>query len=181
MFTEAVIGSLADDVRPIVLPLSNPTSLSEALPADVLRWTDGRALVATGSPFAPVPLPGETREVAQANNVFVFPGLGLGAIVAEARAVTDGMLLAAARTVAAAVSDARLAAGALLPPIGDLRAIARDVAIAVAEEARRAGVAGLGPERDLEVEVDTATWWPAYVPYTRARGHGPDRRRAAGG
>ena len=181
MFTEAVIRSLADDVRPIVLPLSNPTSLSEALPADVLRWTDGRALVATGSPFAPVPLPGETREVAQANNVFVFPGLGLGAIVAEARAVTDGMLLAAARTVAAAVSDARLAAGALLPPIGDLRAIARDVAIAVAEEARRAGVAGLGPERDLEVEVDAATWWPAYVPYTRARGHGPDRRRAVGG
>jgi malic enzyme len=181
MFTEAVIRSLADDVRPIVLPLSNPTSLSEALPADVLRWTDGRALVATGSPFAPVPLPGETREVAQANNVFVFPGLGLGAIVAEARAVTDGMLLAAARTVAAAVSDARLAAGALLPPIGDLRAIARDVAIAVAEEARRAGVAGLGPERDLEVEVDAATWWPAYVPYTRARGHGPDRRRVVGG
>jgi malic enzyme len=181
MFTEAVIRSLADDVRPIVLPLSNPTSLSEALPADVLRWTDGRALVATGSPFAPVPLPGETREVAQANNVFVFPGLGLGAIVAEARAVTDEMLLAAARTVAAAVSDARLTAGALLPPIGNLRAIARDVAIAVAEEARRAGVAGLGPERDLEVEVDAATWWPAYVPYTRARGHEPVRRRAVGG
>ena len=181
MFTEAVIRSLAEDVRPIVLPLSNPTSLSEAPPADVLRWTDGRALVATGSPFAPVPLPGETREVAQANNVFVFPGLGLGAIVAEARAVTDGMLLAAARTVAAAVSDARLAAGALMPPIGGLRALARAVAIAVAEEARRAGVAGVGSEQDLEADVDAATWWPAYVPYTRGRGSGPDRRRAVGG
>src|SRR5664279_355323 len=180
-FTEAVIRSLAADQRPIVLPLSNPTALSEATPANVLGWTDGRALVATGSPFPPVSLPEGRREVAQANNVFVFPGLGLGAIVAEARAVTDGMLLAAARAVAAAVSDDRVAAGALLPPIANLRAIARDVAIAVAEEARQAGVAGLRAEADIVAEVDAAIWWPAYVPYSHAREPHLERRpRVAG-
>jgi malic enzyme len=180
-FTEAVIRSLAADQRPIVLPLSNPTALSEATPANVLGWTDGRALVATGSPFPPVSLPEGRREVAQANNVFVFPGLGLGTIAAEARAVTDGMLLAAARAVAAAVSDDRVAAGALLPPIGNLRAIARDVAIAVAEEARQEGVAGLRPEADLVAEIDAAIWWPAYVPYSHARERHLDRRRKVAG
>jgi malic enzyme len=177
-FTKAVVRALADDVRPIVLPLSNPTALSEAVPADILAWTDGRALVATGSPFPPVELATGRREVAQANNVFVFPGLGLGAIVAEARLVTEGMQLAAARAIARAVSAERLAAGALLPPIGELRRIARDVAIAVAGEARRAGLAGIGDELDLAQEVDRATWWPAYVPYRRVGPAGPDRRRS---
>jgi malic enzyme len=176
-FTEAVIRCLAEDVRPIALPLSNPTSLCEADPADILRWTDGRALVATGSPFPPVALASDTREIAQANNVFVFPGLGLGAIVAEARAVSDRMLLAAARALADAVTEERLAAGMLLPPIGDLRSIARRVAIAVATEARRAGVAGLPDDRDIAAEVDAATWWPTYVPYTRARPAPTERRR----
>jgi malic enzyme len=180
-FTETVIRSMAGDIRPIVLPLSNPTALSEANPSDILAWTDGRALVATGSPFPAVALAQGTREVAQANNVFVFPGLGLGAIVAEARVVTDGMLLAAAVSIAASVSDERLAAGALLPPIGDLRAIARRVAIAVAEAARKGGVAGIGSDRDLGADVDAATWWPAYVPYRRARAGRHDRRRAAVG
>jgi malate dehydrogenase (oxaloacetate-decarboxylating) len=175
-FNEPVIRALAADVRPIVLPLSNPTALSEAIPADILDWTDGRALVATGSPFPPVERADGLRTLAQANNVFVFPGLGLGAIVAEARSITDGMLLAAAGSVAAAVSAERFADGALLPPISDLRAIARQVAIAVAEEARRAGVAGIEPERDLAAEVDAARWWPAYVPYTLAREGRPDRR-----
>ncbi|HEX7471975.1 MAG TPA: NAD-dependent malic enzyme, partial [Candidatus Limnocylindrales bacterium] len=163
-FTEAVIRALASDVRPIALPLSNPTSRCEAEPADILRWTDGRALVATGSPFPPVESASGTQEIAQANNVFVFPGLGLGAIVAEARAVTDGMLLAAAHALADSVTDERLAKGTLLPPIGDLRAIARKVAIAVVTEARRAGVAGLADDLDPAAAVDAATWWQAYVP-----------------
>jgi malate dehydrogenase (oxaloacetate-decarboxylating) len=180
-FTEAVIRALASDVRPIALPLSNPTSLCEADPADILRWTDGRALVATGSPFAPVDTAEGTREIAQANNVFVFPGLGLGAIVAEVRAVTDGMLVAAARTLAGTVTDERLAGGTLLPPITDLRAIARLVAIAVATEARRGGVAGLADDRDIEAEVDAATWWPTYVPYRRARTASAERRRSWAG
>ena len=169
-FSEAVVRATADGaVRPIILPLSNPTANSEATPADVLRWTDGRALVATGSPFPPVTLPSGHREVAQANNVFVFPGLGLGAMVAEARAITDGMLLAAGRALAGAVTEDRLVAGQLLPSIGALRAISRWVAIAVATEARHAGVAGLADDRDIAAEVDAATWWPAYVPYTRGR------------
>jgi malate dehydrogenase (oxaloacetate-decarboxylating) len=180
-FTEAVIRSLARDVTPIALPLSNPTSLCEADPADILRWTDDRALVATGSPFAPVATGSGMREIAQANNVFVFPGLGLGAIVAEVRAVTDGMLLAAARALAGAVTDERLAGGTLLPPIGDLRAIARRVAIAVATEARHAGVAGVADDLDIAAEVDAATWWPVYVPYTRTGPVGVERRRSLAG
>jgi malic enzyme len=151
------------------------------VPADILAWTDGRALVATGSPFAPVVLPNETREVAQANNVFVFPGLGLGAIVAEVSAVTDGMLVAAARALAGTVSAERLSGGALLPPINDLRAIARKIAIAVATEARRAGVSGLADGADIAAEIDAATWWPAYVPYLRASEAAPERHHTWAG
>jgi malate dehydrogenase (oxaloacetate-decarboxylating) len=137
--------------------------------------------VATGSPFAPVVTSSGIREIAQANNVFVFPGLGLGAIVAEARAVTDGMLLAAAGALAGAVTDERLAGGTLLPPIADLRRIARRVAIAVATEARRAGVAGLADELDIAAEVDAATWWPKYVPYSRTGPVRVERRRSLSG
>jgi len=181
MFTEPIVRSLATDRRPIVMPLSNPTSRSEAVPADILAWTDGRALVATGSPFPPVVLPAGAREIAQANNVFVFPGLGLGAIVAEVTGVTDGMLIAAARALAATVTDERLAAGALLPPIADLRAIARRIAIAVADEARRAGVSGLAADADIPAEVDAAIWWPDYVPYRRAEGPPRDRHHTWAG
>ena len=145
-FTEAVIDAMVERVgpadRPIVLPLSNPTSASEATPADVLAWTEGRALVATGSPFDAVTLDGVRHEIGQANNVFIFPGVGLGAIVAETRAITDRMFLLAARTLAAAVTDERIASGALYPPISSLRAVSREIAIAVVREAIEAGVAG---------------------------------------
>jgi malic enzyme len=163
-FTEPVIRAMARHcARPVVLPLSNPTSSTEAHPADLLRWTDGRALVATGSPFAPVPHRGAGREIGQANNVYVFPGIGLGAIVSSARAVTDGMILAAARTLADAVSPDRLAAGALYPPTSELRDVSRAVALAVGREAIRSGLA---PDNaSLEADIDAAMWWPAYVPY----------------
>jgi malic enzyme len=170
-FTEPVIRTLAAGVaprQPIVMPLSNPTSAAEATPSDVLAWSGGAALVATGSPFEAVVREGVRHEIGQANNVFIFPGLGLGSIVAESRSVTQSMVLAAARALADATSAARVAAGALYPPITDLRVVARAVAVAVAAEAVRCGVAGIADGLDLEAEVDAGMWWPAYAPYLPA-------------
>jgi malic enzyme len=148
--------------QPIVLPLSNPTSRAEAVPADVLRWTEGRALVATGSPFAPVDVGGSDRVVGQANNVFVFPGVGLGAVVAHARTITDRMLLMAAHTLAGQVSDDRLAVGAMYPRLRDLRPISRAIAVAVARAARDDGVGRYLADEELEAAVDGAVWTPDY-------------------
>jgi malic enzyme len=168
-FDEAVIRTMADGVeRPVVMGLSNPSSRVEAQPADVLAWSGGRALVATGSPFPPVEIAGRTLPVGQANNVFVFPGIGLGAIVSEARRIGEAMFLAAARALAAETTDERLAQGALYPPVRDLGRISRSVAVAVAAEAMRSGLAGIPPESDLAAEVDAAMWWPAYAPYEPA-------------
>ena len=120
------------------MPLSNPTLRAEAIPADVLEWTDGRALIGTGSPFAPVPWHGEERVVPQVNNVYVFPGIGVGVIASGAREVTDAMVTAACLAVAAAGAEH----GALVPPIEDSPEVARRVALAVAEQAIADGVAG---------------------------------------
>jgi malate dehydrogenase (oxaloacetate-decarboxylating) len=178
-FDEHALRAMAAGIdRPVVMPLSNPTSVAEATPIDVLRWTDGRALVATGSPFDAVEIDGRRREVGQANNVFIFPGLGLGAIAAEATAITDRMFLLAARTLADAVTDERLASGAIYPRIGDLRAVTRAIAISVARETVRAGLARVSPETDIDAVIDAAMWWPAYVPYVPARR--AERRRAGG-
>jgi malic enzyme len=168
-FTEEVVRGMANaSRRPIIMPLSNPTAIAEARPEDILRWTDGRALVATGSPFRAVEHEGVRHEIGQANNVFVFPGIGLGAIVSEATAVSDGMILAAARALAECVAPARLDAGALYPPISELRAVSRRVALAVAREAVRAGLAAARDEAELEADLDAAMWWPDYVPYRPA-------------
>jgi malate dehydrogenase (oxaloacetate-decarboxylating) len=165
-FSEPAIRTLAAGTeRPIVLPLSNPTSVAEATPADILRWTAGRAIVATGSPFDDVEVAGERRIIGQANNVFIFPGVGLGAMVAESEAITDRMFLLAARTLANAVTDDRLAEGAIYPPIDDLRSVTRAIAIDVGREAIRAGRARIAQGADVERMVERAMWWPAYVPY----------------
>ncbi|HEX5824599.1 MAG TPA: NAD-dependent malic enzyme [Candidatus Limnocylindrales bacterium] len=169
VFDEPLIAAMAAGTdRPIVMPLSNPTTSSEAIPADVLRWSGGRAIVATGSPFVAVEADGRRHEIGQANNVFVFPGLGLGVIVSEATAMPDGLFLVAARTLAGQVEDGRLAVGALYPPVEHLRVVTRAVALAVATAAVEAGCAGIGPETDLEAAIDAAMWWPDYVPYEPA-------------
>ena len=174
-FDERVIRAMAAGTeRPVILPLSNPTSMAEAMPFDVLRWSDGLALVATGSPFDAVEFGGRRHEVGQANNVFIFPGLGLGAIAAEASAITARMFLLAAQTLADAVTDERLASGALYPRVDELRAVSRSIAIVVASEAIAAGLAGIDPATDIEALVDGAMWWPDYVPYLPAR---PAERR----
>jgi malic enzyme len=169
-FTEETIRTMAGQVeRPIVLPLSNPTSKCEAVPADLLSWTEGRALVATGSPFDSVEFEGRTHVVGQANNAFVFPGIGLGTIVAEAREVTDRMFLAAAASLSGLVSDERLAAGALYPSQSMLREVSRHIAVAVAQEARDSGLGRpFHDDAEIEAAVDDAMWFPDYAPYTPA-------------
>jgi malic enzyme len=168
-FTEGAIRAMAERTgTPIVLPLSNPTSRAEAVPADVLRWSAGRALVATGSPFDPVDVDGQERIVGQANNVFIFPGVGLGALVAEARELTDDAFLTAADELAASVSPARLAAGGIFPPIPELRPIARRIAIAVVRRLRDTGYGRQFRDEEIEPAVDGAMWTPAYRPYRRA-------------
>jgi malate dehydrogenase (oxaloacetate-decarboxylating) len=163
-FTETVVREMAARVeRPLVFPLSNPTSQAEASPEDVLRWTDGRALVATGSPFPTVVHGGRTRRVGQGNNVFVFPGVGLGALVAEAREVTDGMFRAAAERLADELRPEDLEAGALYPPISTLRRVTGRIAEAVVRQARADGVARDAPGDDVAQRVADAMWDPAYV------------------
>jgi malic enzyme len=159
-FSEEVVRAMRSDDRPVIMALSNPTANAEAHPADLLRWTDGRAIVATGSPFPPV----DGRAIGQANNVFVFPGISLGSIVTEVTTIGDGMFLAAARALADQVTPARFAEGALYPPVSALRDVSRAVTLAVAREAVSSGLAG-GPIDDLEAEAAAASWWPAYVPY----------------
>jgi malic enzyme len=174
LFTETAIREMAARTpAPIVLPLSNPTANSEATPADVLRWTEGRALVATGSPFEPVRYGGVTHEVGQANNMLVFPGVGLAAIVSRAREITDAMFAVAAQTLAGLVTAERAAQGALYPPVADLRRVSRAVAVAVAAQARRDGVARLDPEDDIEQAVTAAMWLPSYPDVLNGAGPGP--------
>jgi malic enzyme len=165
-FTRRVLRTMADATpRPIILPLSNPTANAEATPADILASTGGRALVASGSPFDPVPEPDGDRLIGQANNVFVFPGIGLGAIVAHASGIPDGAFLAAADTLASMVPDERLEAGAIYPAVSALRSVSREVAIAVVRALRDAGVGRAIEDAEVPVAVDTAMWWPDYLPY----------------
>jgi malate dehydrogenase (oxaloacetate-decarboxylating) len=163
-FTEAVVRDMAAHAeRPVILPMSNPTALSEAAPADLIKWTDGRALVATGSPYTAVDYGGIRYEVGQANNALVFPGLGLGVIAARARRVTDGMLLAAARAVAG-LADISAPGAPLLPRVADLRKTSVAVAAAVARAAAADGVASATLDADLAGQVRALMWEPRYRP-----------------
>jgi malate dehydrogenase (oxaloacetate-decarboxylating) len=160
-FTESIVRQMASTAdRPIIMPLSNPTSKAEAVPEDLIRWTDGRVLVATGSPFPPVEHGGVTYRIAQANNALVFPGLGLGVTVTRAARITDGMITAAAEAVAG-LSDATTRGASLLPPVTDLRMVSAAVAIAVARAAEKEGLAQ-APLDDPVQQVHQAMWRPQY-------------------
>jgi malate dehydrogenase (oxaloacetate-decarboxylating) len=160
-FTEAVVRQLAAHVdRPVIMPLSNPTSKAEAVPADLIAWTDGRALVATGSPFDPVVHDGTTYRIAQANNALIFPGLGLGVTVARARRISEPMLAAAADAVAG-LSDAGTRGAALLPPVDNLREVSATVAVAVATAAVAGGLADVELHDPIQ-QVHEAMWQPEY-------------------
>ena len=171
VFDEPTVRQMARSVdRPIIFPLSNPTAKSEAVPEDLLRWSDGRAVVATGSPFPPVEVPGRSIPIAQCNNVYIFPALGLGVVASGARRVSDGMILAAAHALADH-SPARESPGApLLPPVAGLRALAIEIALAVGIEAQRSGEAPRISPETLRERIRAMQWLPEYPVYAGARG-----------
>ena len=139
-FSEQMVREMARKVeRPIIFPLSNPTSRSEAKAEDLIRWTDGRALVATGSPFAPVSYCGRKIPIAQCNNIYIFPAMGLGVVASGARRVTEPMMLAAARTLAGNSPALKDPSASLLPPLTELRRVAAEIAVAVGMEAQKDG------------------------------------------
>jgi malic enzyme len=165
LFTEAVVCAMADvNDRPIVFPLSNPTSKSECTAAEAIRWSDGRAIVATGSPFDPVVHRGRTHRIGQGNNAFVFPGIGLGLWVGRVRRVTDAMFLDAARALAHLVSQADLDQSAVYPTLTRMRECSQAVACAVIRRAVAEGHASPGMLADLENTVSRAMWFPNYRP-----------------
>jgi len=166
VFTEEIVRTMArNTVRPVIFPLSNPTSRSEATPADLLRWTEGRALVGTGSPFAPVDVNGKLVRIAQVNNSYIFPGLALGILVSRARRVSDAMIMAAAKALAS-LSPARTDANSsLLPPIADSREVSLVVAEAVGRQAIAEGLAEDVDEKNLAEVVRDSMWEPVYAPY----------------
>jgi malate dehydrogenase (oxaloacetate-decarboxylating) len=168
-FTESIVRTMAQHVaRPIVFPLSNPTSKSEATPADLLAWTDGRALVATGSPFPNVVYGGRSLRIGQCNNAFIFPGVGLGIIASGATRVTDEMFVAAARALSLWSPARQDPADALYPHLDVVQDVARDVAVAVGVEAQRAGLAPSIRRDDLVRHIKEKMWEPRYLPYRRA-------------
>jgi malate dehydrogenase (oxaloacetate-decarboxylating) len=160
-FSEAIVTAMAEHAeRPVIMPLSNPTSRSEAQAADLIAWTGGRALIATGSPFPPVSYGGVEYQVAQANNALIFPGLGLGVTISRARRVSDGMLAAAASALAE-MADCTNPGAAVLPPVTRMREVSAAVAEAVARTAVAEGLSEV-PLDGLPERVRAAMWEPAY-------------------
>ncbi|TGG93433.1 NAD-dependent malic enzyme [Natronospirillum operosum] len=168
LFTEDVIRLLyAGCARPVVMPLSNPTSRVEATPEEVLNWTEGQALVATGSPFAPVTVNGQTHAIAQCNNAYIFPGIGLGVVAVRANRVTDGMLMAASRALANEAPTVKTGKGPLLPALGDIRAVSMAIAFAVARQAQADGVALQSDDDTIRAAIERNFWEPRYRSYRR--------------
>ncbi len=169
LFTEEIITEMHKNcTRPIVMPLSNPTSRAEATPADIMTWTKGNALVATGSPFSPVSYQGKEYPIAQCNNAYIFPGIGLGVIAAGATRVTENMLLSACRALADCSPQASHGEGAVLPAISEIQQVSQHIAFAVAKAAQQDGVAMPTDEETLHKAVKQNFWEPQYRDYRRA-------------
>ena len=166
IFTESIVREMARKTkRPIIFPLSNPTSRSEAEPSDLMAWTEGRALVATGSPFAPVKYGGKSIEIAQCNNVFIFPAVGLGLLASQARRVTDKMMLAGAKALGGHSPALQDPAASLLPSVRTIREVALEIAYAVALKAQEEGLAPACEPEELRREVIQSQWTPEYLAY----------------
>jgi malate dehydrogenase (oxaloacetate-decarboxylating) len=167
-FTEPVVRAMAKNVeRPVIFPLSNPTERSEAIPADLEAWTEGRAVIATGSPFPPLKRGGKEFRIDQNNNAYVYPGIGLGAIAVRARRISDGMFLAAANAIAAQSPAKRDPDANLLPPLTEIRKLSFAVALAVARQAQKEGCADVLSEEATAAAIRTKMWDPVYAPYRR--------------
>ncbi|QUM82065.1 NAD-dependent malic enzyme [Moritella sp. 5] len=168
LFTEQVIKTMAANTeRPIIFPLSNPTSRVEATPQDLIRWTEGRALVATGSPFPPVSYGDELITIAQCNNSYIFPGIGLGVLAAEATRVTNAMLMAASRALADCSPLGRNGEGPLLPPLTDIHSVSKEIAFWVAKTAQLQGVALQTSDEAIRNKIEKNFWLPEYREYKR--------------
>jgi malate dehydrogenase (oxaloacetate-decarboxylating) len=166
IFTEAIVKTMATQVKyPIIFPLSNPTEKSEATPDDLLSWTEGRALIATGSPFGQVDFKGEKIPIAQCNNALIYPGIGLGVLVAQATHLSESMLWEACKALSVFDSKTPERKNALLPNFENIQAISRSIALAVAIQARREGLAKVKESFDLAQEIDRQFWYPEYVNY----------------
>lgn len=153
--------------RPIVFPLSNPTSNCEALPEDIYRWSQGQAIVATGSPFKPVTYEGQEFRIGQGNNVFIFPGVGLAAIVSRVRKITLEMFTAASFALADCVNKDDLAAGTVFPPMADLRRVSVHVATEVLKAILLKDPSHPLMGKDLQKHIQVSMWEPVYLPYRR--------------
>lgn len=167
LFTEEIIKTMHSHcARPIVMPLSNPTSKIEATPEEILTWTQGNALVATGSPFKPVEINGKHIAIAQCNNSYIFPGIGLGLLAVKAKLVTDNMLMASASALAACAPVVNTGEGELLPPLSDIQTVSKKIAFAVAKQAQQDGVADKMDDEAIIKAIEDNFWAPEYQTYT---------------
>ncbi|MFT7387116.1 MAG: malate dehydrogenase (oxaloacetate-decarboxylating) [Candidatus Endobugula sp.] len=168
LFTKDIIEQMqANTPKPIILPLSNPTSKVEAVPADILKWTNGNAIVATGSPFEPVELNGKTYVISQCNNSYIFPGVGLGVVASKATRVTDNMLMASSYALAEYSAVHNSGSAELLPDLNDIREVSKYIAKMVFRQAIIDGVTPTVSDEDIEKAIDSNFWRPSYRPYRR--------------
>lgn len=170
IFTEEIVREMALHVeRPVIFPLSNPTPRAEATPADLMRWTNDKAIISTGSPFEDIVKNGKPFRIDQTNNCYIFPGLGLGLIAVKAKRVTEEMFIAAAKALAETSPSKNNPNANLLAPLSDIRKVSYQVAIATAKEAISSGLAGFIPSEDLEKYLSHYMWKPEYLPYRRIK------------